>query len=147
MIELVFAILTSSFIFVLFKLFPKYSINTFQAIVFNYVTAFTCGFSLYGNLWSTKMIETSNWPAFAVTCGLLFISIFYLMGLSSQKNGLAIYRPAKNMKGSYLPNQNRKVRGLRRIMPMFPWTHFTKHGIWVAGLPRLIMLPTLSPRY
>ena len=79
MIELVFAILTSSFIFVLFKLFPKYSINTFQAIVFNYVTACICGFSLYGNLWSFKMIETSNWPVFAVTCGLLFISIFFLM--------------------------------------------------------------------
>ena len=97
MIELVFAILTSSFIFVLFKLFPKYSINTFQAIVFNYVTACICGFSLYGNLWSFKMIETSNWPLFAVTCGLLFISIFFLMGLSSQKNGLAITSVAVKM--------------------------------------------------
>ena len=103
MIELVFAILTSSFIFVLFKLFPKYSINTFQAIVFNYVTACICGFSLYGNLWSFKMIETSNWPVFTVTCGLLFISIFFLMGLSSQKNGLAITSVAEFPKPAPVP--------------------------------------------
>ena len=97
MILLILAILSSSFIFVLFKLFPRYSINTFQAIVFNYITAFICGFALFGNFWKNSSIETSNWPAFAVACGLLFISLFFVMGISSQKNGVAITSVAVKM--------------------------------------------------
>ena len=97
MILLILAILSSSFIFVLFKLFPRYSINTFQAIVFNYITAFICGFALFGNFWKSSSIETSNWPAFAIACGLLFISLFFVMGISSQKNGVAITSVAVKM--------------------------------------------------
>ena len=97
MILLILAILSSSFIFVLFKLFPRYSINTFQAIVFNYITAFICGFALFGNFWKSSSIETSNWPAFAVACGLLFISLFFVMGISSQKNGVAMTSVAVKM--------------------------------------------------
>ncbi len=97
MILLILAILSSSLIFVLFKLFPRYSINTFQAIVFNYITACICGFSLFGNFWKSSSIETSNWPAFAVACGLLFISLFFVMGISSQKNGVAMTSVAVKM--------------------------------------------------
>ena len=97
MILLILAILSSSFIFVLFKLFPRFSINTFQAIVFNYITAFICGFALFGNFWKSSSIETSNWPAFAVACGLLFISLFFVMGISSQKNGVAMTSVAVKM--------------------------------------------------
>ena len=97
MILLILAILSSSFIFVLFKLFPRYSINTFQAIVFNYITAFICGFALFGNFWKSSSIETSNWPAFAIACGLLFISLFFVMGISSQKNGVAMTSVAVKM--------------------------------------------------
>jgi drug/metabolite transporter (DMT)-like permease len=97
MILLILAILSSSFIFVLFKLFPKFSINTFQAIVFNYITACICGFALFGNFWKSSSIETSNWPAFAVACGVLFISLFFVMGISSQKNGVAMTSVAVKM--------------------------------------------------
>jgi drug/metabolite transporter (DMT)-like permease len=97
MIFLIFAILTSSLIFVIFKLFPKYNINTFQAIVFNYVTAFSCGFLLYGNQWSNKALESGNWPYFAIICGILFISLFFVMGVSSQKNGVAMTSVAVKM--------------------------------------------------
>ena len=90
MILLILAILSSSLIFVIFKLFPRFSINTFQAIVFNYITAFICGFLLYGNVWENSLIGTSNWSYFAILCGILFISLFYLMGVSSQKNGVAM---------------------------------------------------------
>jgi len=97
MIALIFAILTSSFIFVLFKLFPKYSVNTFQAIVFNYVTACICGFSLFGDQWKMSFIEVGHWPYFAILCGFLFIGLFYLIGISSQKNGVAITSVAVKM--------------------------------------------------
>jgi len=89
MIALIGCILFSSFIFVLFKLFPKFGINTFQAIVFNYITAFLCGFILYGHTWNDKAWSNTNWLIAALICGVLFISLFVLMGKSSQVNGVA----------------------------------------------------------
>jgi drug/metabolite transporter (DMT)-like permease len=90
MIELIGAIVFSSFIFILFKLFPKFGIDTFQAIVFNYFTACICGFGLYGNTWSYKAIENNDWMIWALISGVLFISLFVLMGKSSQLNGVAL---------------------------------------------------------
>jgi drug/metabolite transporter (DMT)-like permease len=97
MIPLIVSILCSSIIFVIFKLFPKYGINTFQAIVFNYFTAFTCGILLFGKDWSPKALETGNWPYFVVLSAVLFISLFIVMGISSQKNGVALTSIAGKM--------------------------------------------------
>jgi drug/metabolite transporter (DMT)-like permease len=90
MIYLILSILASTFIFVLFKLFPKYGVNTFQAIVFNYFTAFSCGFLLYGSELKNEAFQHLHWLPYAVLCGILFISLFFLMGISSQKNGVAM---------------------------------------------------------
>jgi drug/metabolite transporter (DMT)-like permease len=97
MIPLIVSILCSSLIFVIFKLFPKYGINTFQAIVFNYFTAFTCGILLFGKDWNPKALESGNWPYFVVLSAVLFISLFIVMGISSQKNGVAMTSIAVKM--------------------------------------------------
>lgn len=89
MIALILSILSSSVIFVIFKLFNRFKINTFQAIVFNYFTAFLIGVSLYGNEWNSKALEQVNWIYFVFIASLLFISLFIIMGLSSQLNGVA----------------------------------------------------------
>jgi drug/metabolite transporter (DMT)-like permease len=97
MIALIGSILFSSFIFILFKLFPKFGIDTFQAIVFNYFTACICGFALYGDSWSNAAWYDINWLYAALICGVLFISLFVLMGKSSQINGVAITSVAVKM--------------------------------------------------
>ena len=97
MIPLIISILCSSLLFVLFKLFPKYGINTFQAIVFNYFTAFICGIALFGKEWNPKALETGNWPYFIILSAILFISLFIVMGISSQKNGVALTSIAGKM--------------------------------------------------
>jgi drug/metabolite transporter (DMT)-like permease len=97
MIALIGSILFSSFIFILFKLFPKFGIDTFQAIVFNYFTACICGFALYGDSWSNAAWSDINWLYAALICGVLFISLFVLMGKSSQINGVAITSVAVKM--------------------------------------------------
>ncbi|MEY3425916.1 MAG: hypothetical protein RL679_1274 [Bacteroidota bacterium] len=97
MIPLIFSILCSSLIFVIFKLFPKYQIDTFQAIVFNYFTAFICGIALFGDEWKSQALSTGNWPMFVVLSGVLFISLFLLMGKSSQQNGVALTSIAVKM--------------------------------------------------
>jgi drug/metabolite transporter (DMT)-like permease len=97
MISLALAILFSSFIFVIFKLFDRYKIDVFQAIVFNYFTAFLCGILLYGNEWNPAAFNDITWFYYAIVAAILFISLFILMGLSSQKNGVAITSVAVKM--------------------------------------------------
>ncbi len=89
MIALVLSILSSSVIFVIFKLFDRFKVNTFQAIVFNYFTAFTLGIGLYGHEWQPEALDQTNWVYFVFIASLLFISLFIIMGLSSQRNGVA----------------------------------------------------------
>lgn len=90
MIPLILGILSSAFIFVLFRLFPKYQVDTFQAIVFNYFTAFTCGFLLYGNQFDSAVFDNPTWIPYVIVTGILFISLFLTIGISAQKNGVAI---------------------------------------------------------
>lgn len=97
MISLVLTILFSSFIFVIFKLFDRFKIDVFQAIVFNYFTAFLCGILLYGNEWNSSALIDINWFYYAIIAAILFISLFILMGLSSQNNGVAITSVAVKM--------------------------------------------------
>jgi drug/metabolite transporter (DMT)-like permease len=97
MISLALAILFSSLIFVIFKLFDRYKIDVFQAIVFNYFTAFLCGILLFGNEWKPAALIDLTWFYYAIVAAILFISLFILMGLSSQKNGVAITSVAVKM--------------------------------------------------
>ena len=90
MISISIAVITVTWIFILFKLFPKYNINTFQAVVFNYLAAFSCGTLLYGSQITKNIFEHSEWMIWALFCGGLFISLFFLMGKSSQNNGVSL---------------------------------------------------------
>lgn len=91
MMYLLLSIFFSTLILVIFRLFKIYGVNTFQAIVFNYVIAFIVGFSLYGSSWDMKYVyEENSWIPFALLIGALFISLFLLMGKSSQENGIGI---------------------------------------------------------
>ncbi len=87
---LLLSIFFSTIILVIFRMFKKYNINTFQAIVFNYVVAFTVGFGIYGDQWRPEHLHEGSWIPFAFIIGSLFISLFLLMGKSSQENGIGI---------------------------------------------------------
>jgi drug/metabolite transporter (DMT)-like permease len=97
MIELFLAIFCSSGIFAIFKLFVRFQIDTFQAIVFNYFTAAICGFGLYWKTWSPNNLVELSWLPFVFASGFLFISLFVILGLSSQRNGVAITSVATKM--------------------------------------------------
>lgn len=97
MIYLIVSVLISSLIFVIFKLFEVYKINTLQAIVVNYITAAATGFLVYdGNITLTDIPRTS-WFLGTVFLGFLFISVFNLMALTSQQNGLSVASVAGKM--------------------------------------------------
>ena len=90
MIFLLLSILFSAGILVVFKLFEKYQVNTFVAIVINYFVAFLVGASLFGSQWHPISLEENSWMPYALLIGILFISLFLLMGKSAQQNGIGI---------------------------------------------------------
>lgn len=97
MITLLFSILFSTCIFVIFKLFDRWNISLFQAVVTNYLTASVLGFILFSSDWNAKVMQQTSWIGFAAICSCLFISLFVLMGISSQKNGVALTSTAVKM--------------------------------------------------
>lgn len=86
--DLILSILASSLIFIIFRYFPKWNIDTLQAVIINYFVAFSCGILLFQDKVPSGEILNRSIPI-ALICGVLFISLFIIMGLSSQNNGVA----------------------------------------------------------
>jgi drug/metabolite transporter (DMT)-like permease len=81
----------------LFKLFNKYNIDTLQAIVVNYFTAFAFGILANNQSVNISEIIESDWFYGAIGLGCLFIAIFIVMALTAQKNGLSVASVASKM--------------------------------------------------
>jgi len=88
LIYLLLSITASTLIFIIFKTLGKYKINTLQAIVVNYFTAFTTGIISYNGVVNPSEIITKKWFFGAIALGFLFIAIFNVMALTAQRNGL-----------------------------------------------------------
>ena len=97
MIWLVLSIATSSLLYVIFKYFAVYNVNRLHAIVFNYLIAFITGMIAYKGNFSIDEIMNAGWLPFSVGLGILFITIFNVMALTSQKSGLSVAAVASKM--------------------------------------------------
>lgn len=97
MIYLALSILASTIILILFKLFDRYRVNTLQAIVVNYIAACASGLITYNAPIHINEIVSSKWFVGALLLGFLFISIFNVMALTAQRNGLSVASVAAKM--------------------------------------------------
>src|SRR5690554_1716716 len=84
----ILSILCSTLILVIFRIFERYSINVFQGIVYNYITACAVGFLIFGDEWNNEHLAQGTWIPNVFIVGTLFISLFSMMCISSQKNGI-----------------------------------------------------------
>lgn len=84
-------------LFVIFKLFSKFKVNSFQAIVFNYITACVFGFLMYGKSVDIVKLTSFSWFYYTLGLGLVFIAVFNVMALTTQKNGLSVVAVASKM--------------------------------------------------
>lgn len=97
MLHLLLAILFSVILFIVFKSFPKYNINTLQAIVFNYIVAFLVGLLVSNTQVSITDTLKKPWLIFCIYLGIFFIAIFFTMGKTAQKNGVSVTSVASKM--------------------------------------------------
>lgn len=97
MLNLVLSILFSSFIFVIFKLFHKFGVQTLFAIIVNYFVAALVGLLFYSGTISVSNIPSQSWFYSTLILGFLFIVVFNLMAKTAQTVGVAAASVATKM--------------------------------------------------
>jgi drug/metabolite transporter (DMT)-like permease len=90
MIYILLAIISSTSIFFLFKLFKTFNIRPFQAIIINYLTAGILGFALNENYQTIPILYKSNWIYFAIFIGVLLFTTLLLIQYATQHIGMTI---------------------------------------------------------
>ena len=88
MLFLALSVALSVLLLLNFRLFPRYEINTFQAIVFNYPVCFLTGLLLLPAGQSFTIDFGQTWTWLALGLGVGFILTFLLSGASTQRMGI-----------------------------------------------------------
>ncbi len=97
MLALALSIFASTLILIVFKLFERFKINNFQAIVVNYFAAGICGILIQGDFQKLALWTQFPWFYYSIALGSIFISIFFLMAMTTQKSGLSVVSVATKM--------------------------------------------------
>ncbi|WP_194852080.1 DMT family transporter [Nonlabens antarcticus] len=97
MIWLILSIVTSSLLYVIFKYFSIFRVNTLHAIIVNYLIASITGFIAYQGTVQTSEIVSSPWIWYSIILGALFICVFNVVALTSQINGVSVAAVASKM--------------------------------------------------
>jgi multidrug transporter EmrE-like cation transporter len=90
MVFIILSIISSSLIYITFKLLGRYKVAIFPAIITNYIAASFTGYLLREKDFSLNEVVAADWFYTSIIIGILFITMFYLIGLSTQKAGITI---------------------------------------------------------
>jgi drug/metabolite transporter (DMT)-like permease len=97
MIYLLLSILSSSVIFITFKVSERFKTNLIKLITVNYLVAALLGFCFSHYPISIPNVITSRWLPFALLIGFSFILMFFLIGYSTRLTGIAVTSIAGKM--------------------------------------------------
>jgi drug/metabolite transporter (DMT)-like permease len=97
MIYLIGSIVLTSYLTLSFKVCEKYNVSIFQAIVFNYITCVITGSIVNGSFPINVEVIHQTWFYWALVMGVLFISIFNIVGMTAQKISVAVASVANKL--------------------------------------------------
>ncbi len=97
MIYLLLSIISSVLLFILFKEFNKININTSQAITSNYLTASLLAYFFNDIIFDFDYLYNSSWLIPTILLGVLFIIMFNVMAITTQKLSISIAATASKM--------------------------------------------------
>lgn len=157
MLYLIGSIVLTSYLTLSFKACEKLQVNVFQAIVFNYITCVITGSFVNGSFPVHAANIAMPWFKWACIMGAMFVSIFNVVALTAQKNGVAVASVANKLSliipvilSVYLYNET--VAGLKAIgvvlaLVAVAFTTYTpgkngaeKHGLMLYLLPLVLFL-------
>lgn len=97
MLYLLASIMLSVLLLLNFRLFPRFQVNTVQAISLNYLACFLTGYLLLPAdvLFTIDLTQTWTWVALGI--GVAFVVTFLLSGASTQRNGITATSLANNL--------------------------------------------------
>lgn len=97
MLYLTGSIVLTSYLTLSFKACEKYGVNVFQAIVFNYITCVITGSFVNGSFPVHQSNIATPWFIWACIMGAMFVSIFNVVAITAQKNGVAVASVANKL--------------------------------------------------
>jgi len=97
LIYLLLSIACSVLLGFIFKLFERYRVHTFQAIMFNYFTCLGCGWLHGGKLPFTIADREAEWMPYALLLGVVFISGFNTAALTVRYFGVTVSQVMQKM--------------------------------------------------
>lgn len=97
MIFLAGSIILTSYLTLAFKICERYRIPVFQAIVFNYITCVITGSIVNGAFPLNREAMREPWFLWAGLMGVLFVSIFNVIALTTQRIGVAVASVANKL--------------------------------------------------
>lgn len=97
MIDILLCILSTTSLLVTFKVVGQKNIQTFPTIVINYLACVVTGIIVRGHFPPVGTILHEPWLHLALILGVLFITVFNLIGMSSFKAGVTITALANKM--------------------------------------------------
>jgi drug/metabolite transporter (DMT)-like permease len=97
MIYLVLAIVFTSSLILLFRVFERFNIYIPHAIVVNYFVAASMGLIIYKGKIDPAQVTEQPWFRIAIVLGLLFISIFNMIAVTTRKMGVSVASVANKM--------------------------------------------------
>lgn len=90
MLFLILSILSSTAIVIVFKLFGRFQVQTFQAIVFNYWVCVICGWIVMGEFPIQTSMFRESWFPFSLLLGTIFILTFNIIAKTVEHFGITI---------------------------------------------------------
>lgn len=97
MLFLLGSIILTSWLTLSFKVVERFNISVFQAIVFNYITCVITGSFVNGAFPVKSTTFGESWFKWSLLMGIMFVSIFNLMGFTTQKLGVAVSSVANKL--------------------------------------------------
>lgn len=97
MLFLIGSIILTSWLTLSFKVVEKYGINTFQAIVFNYITCVVTGSFVNGAFPINSNSFSESWFGWSLLMGFTFVFLFNVIGFTTQKMGVSVASVANKL--------------------------------------------------
>ncbi len=94
---LILLIAINVLLLIIFRLFKTYNVDTFQAIVFNYITCVIVGSFTLGKFPLSKESLHEPWFPYSIVLGVLFISGFNILAKTVQSIGVTLASVAQKM--------------------------------------------------